>query len=49
MTRTIRHPLRESPYLRNVRVPYVAVVTEALSDELCDRLVARIEDVPLRP
>ena len=43
MTRTIRHPLRESPYLRNVRVPYVAVVDGALPDDVCDALVARIE------
>ena len=41
--RTIRHPLRESPYLRNVRVPYVAVVAKALPDDVCERLVARIE------
>lgn len=40
---TIRYPLRESPYLQNVRVPYVAVVDAALPEDVCDALIARIE------
>jgi prolyl 4-hydroxylase len=40
---TVRYPLRESPHLKGVRVPYVAFIEEALSSELCDQLVQRIE------
>ena len=40
---TVRLPLRESPYLQGARVPFVAFIEDALSPELCDRLVQRIE------
>ena len=44
MSPSLRHPLAESPYLQGVRrLPYVAFVEDALSGELCDALVARIE------
>jgi predicted 2-oxoglutarate/Fe(II)-dependent dioxygenase YbiX len=39
----VRFPLRESPWLKGVRVPWVAVVDEALDAEFCARLIARIE------
>ncbi len=39
----VRFPLRESPYLTRVRVPYVAFVENALSPEVCDSLVRRVE------
>jgi prolyl 4-hydroxylase len=43
MSQRIRLPLLESPYLQGVRLPYVAVVDEALPEDVCAALVARIE------
>jgi prolyl 4-hydroxylase len=43
MKPSVRHPLRESPYLRDVPAPFVAFVEDALSDPLCASLIARIE------
>jgi predicted 2-oxoglutarate/Fe(II)-dependent dioxygenase YbiX len=39
----IRFPLRESPYLKGVRIPFVAFMEDALSADLCDQLIQRIE------
>ena len=43
MSLDVRYPLRESPYLQHVRLPFVAFVENALAPELCDALVRRIE------
>jgi hypothetical protein len=43
MRQNVRFPLRESPYLKGMRLPYVAFVQDALAPDLCDRLVQRIE------
>lgn len=43
MEPSVRFPLRESPYLQGVRVPYVAFIENALSPDVCDSLVKRIE------
>lgn len=43
MTSKIRHPLRESPYLKDMRLPYVAFVEDAVPHDVCDALVARID------
>lgn len=44
MSPTVRYPLRESPYLKGVRLPYLAFLEGALEPDVCDRLVQRIED-----
>jgi len=38
-----RFPLRDSPWLEGLRVPWVAIVDQALDGEFCARLIARIE------
>jgi hypothetical protein len=43
---TVRFPLRDSPYLKYMsaaRVPYVAVIEDALPADVCDQLVQRID------
>jgi predicted 2-oxoglutarate/Fe(II)-dependent dioxygenase YbiX len=39
----VRFPLRESPWLKGVRVPWVAVVENLLEPAFCVQLIARIE------
>jgi hypothetical protein len=46
MSSTVRFPLRDDPYLKGLkalRVPYVAVIEDALPHDVCDQLVQRIE------
>ena len=44
MSGKVRYPLREAQWLSKTRrLPWVAFVEEALSPELCDAIVARIE------
>jgi prolyl 4-hydroxylase len=46
---TLRSPLAESPYLRGMRVPFVAFVEEALPAATCRALVQRIDALSPAP
>ena len=43
MNPVVHHPLREAPYLKHMRLPYVAFVEGVLGDDECAALIARIE------